>query len=158
MKSIIIYATKCGSTEKAAKMLKKNMKGEVDLINIMKENVPDIKCYDNIILGASVYAGNIQKKLVNYINENLDIILKKRIGLFICAAQSDEKEIEKYLRELFNPELYNNALCADTFGYEIHFEKLNFIERFIIKRVKKTRDNVYELKDESIKKFGEKMC
>ena len=74
MKSIIIYSTKYGSTEKASELLKENMKGEVDLVNIMKETVPDIKGYDNVIFGGSVYIGKIQKKLTNYINENIDEI------------------------------------------------------------------------------------
>ncbi|GAA0737294.1 flavodoxin domain-containing protein [Clostridium oceanicum] len=154
MKSIIIYSTKYGSAEKASELLKENMVGEVELVNIMKQTVPDIKGYDNVILGGSVYIGKIQKKLTNYINENIDELLKKRIALFICSGSLDKKIIQKYIKELFNPKLYNKAICTDTFGYEICFEKMNFIEKFMMKKMKKSTESEYCLNKENIKRFA----
>lgn len=42
MRSLIVYATKYGSVEKAADMLKSKMNGEVELVNITKERVPSL--------------------------------------------------------------------------------------------------------------------
>lgn len=154
MKSIIIYSTKYGSAEKASELLKENMVGEVELVNIMKQTVPDIKGYNNVILGGSVYVGKIQKKLTNYINENIDELLKKRIALFICAGSLDKEIIQKYIKELFNPKLYNKAIWTDTFGYEICFEKMNFIEKFMMKKIKKSTESEYCLNKENIKRFA----
>lgn len=154
MKSIIIYATKYGSVEKTAKMLKTKMKGEVVLVNIMKEDVPSLNLYDNVILGASVYAGRIQKKLTKYITENLPLLLEKRIGLFLCAAQKEPDLRVKQLKDVFPTELYNHAVCKETLGYEIYFEKLNFFEKIIMRVIKGDKESCSEISEANIKNFA----
>lgn len=159
MKTIIIYSTKYGSVEKAAKMLKSELKGEVILVNIMKEKVPSIDEYDNVILGGSMYYFRIQGKLKSYMVKNLSSILKKRIGLFICAgATPNSEDGKKEITASFPPELYNHAICKDLLGYEYNFSKMNFFERMIFAKIGNgDKSNKSEFYQKRIENFTREM-
>lgn len=156
MKSLIIYATKYGCVEKAAKMLQSKMPGEVQLVNVGKEKVPSLQNYDTIILGGSIYIGKIQKKLTNYINNNLSTLLQKRIGLFICAGEPEPVR-SKELATAFPPELFNQALAKEVFGYEFDMEKINFLDKFIMRKVKGVTQSHFALSAENIDNFARAM-
>lgn len=153
MKTLIIYATKYGCTEKAANILREKMNGEILLINIAKDKVPNLDDYDNIILGGSIYVGKIQKTLTSYINSNLPYLLHKRVGLFICAAQPEPVRT-KELEEAFPVELYNHAVAKDAFGYEYRFDKLKFLDKLIVRKIAGVTDSVYELSEQKIENFA----
>ncbi|MDF2947238.1 MAG: hypothetical protein K0S51_1917 [Bacillales bacterium] len=157
MKTIIIYATKQGSSEEAAQFLKNKLNGEVSLVNLLKGKVPPIKEFDTVIIGGSIYAGKIQKKLSAYVKENLPKILTKHVGLFICAAHFDPEVIKKELVASFPEELFNHAIAKDAFGYKIQREKLNFIEKAIVKKIMGIAENTNKLSVERIEDFARKI-
>lgn len=155
MKSIIIYATKHGSVENAAHLLQSKMEGESCLINIMKEDVPILDEYDTIIFGGSIYVGKIQKQLSKYIAKNLPLLLKKRIGLFICAGEKEEVRV-KELETSFPNMLFTHAVCKEIFGYEIHYEKLNFIEKKMAGAILGHKQSYSNLSETKIENFAKK--
>lgn len=158
MKTLIIYATKYGTTKKAAEKLKDIMPGEVLLINIMEQEVPSLDNYDNVILGGSIYVGKIQDKLTSYINSNLQSIIKKRVGLFICCAQKDSNTVMKEFQDSFPAEIYSNALAKEVFGYGFHFESMGLFEKIIVGLIMGIKASVSELNEASIKKLADSMC
>ncbi|MDP4144760.1 MAG: flavodoxin domain-containing protein [Bacillota bacterium] len=153
MKSIIIYSTKYGTVEKAAKILKSKISHETEIINVAKDKIPALDDYDNIILGGSIYAGRTQKELIEFSNQNLQQLLKKKIGLFICGAQSEKESIEKELKDAFSLELYNHAIFKDSFGSEINFEKLNFMEKIILRIVKGDKSSYSDIHENKIEEL-----
>ena len=157
MKTIIIYTTKYGTAEKSAKMLESKINGEVRLVNIMKDDAPQIDEYDNVILGGSIYVGRIQKEMTEYVTANLQSLLKKRTGLFICAGSPDMAAREKELDTSFPSELYNVAVCKEVFGSEICFNKLKFFEKFMMKAVKGDKNDSSDLSEEKINNFAKVM-
>lgn len=157
MKSIIIYATKYGSVEKAAQMLKGKMEGQVLLVNVIKEKVPSLDQYDNVILGGSIYIGKIQKQLTGYIKENLPLLLKKKVGLFVCAGAEETEAQSQMLTAAFPPELLNQAVAKAVVGYEFHYEKLNFFDKLIMKMVKGITESCSKLSEENIQNFAKAM-
>jgi menaquinone-dependent protoporphyrinogen oxidase len=155
MKTIIIFATKYGCVENAVGILKSMLTGEVKQVNIMKENVPSLDNFDHVIIGGSIYVGKIQKKLSKFVDKNLSELLMKRIGLFICAGEKKEEVREKELVDAFPNELLEHAICKDIFGYEIHFEKLNFLEKKMVAAVLGHKKSYRELSIEKIERFAE---
>ena len=155
MKTLIIYSTKHGTAEKAASILKSKLSGEVHLVNIMNNHATALESYDTIILGGSIYVGKIQKKLSNFINSNLPLLLEKRIGLFICAAEKDEPLKEKELIAAFPPTLFDHAIAKEVFGFELNMDKLNFFEKLIMSKVKGVKTSIFELSEEKIYAFAE---
>lgn len=157
MKTLIIYSTKHGTAEKAVNILKSKLKGEVHTVNIMLEPGTEVEEYDNIILGGSIYIGNIQKKLSSFVNTNLPLLLKKRIGLFLCAAEEDETLKEKEFRIAFPPTLFDHARAKEVFGFELDMEKLNFLEKLAMSKIKGFKTSMFKLSEEKIDGFAEKM-
>ncbi|MFZ5967369.1 MAG: flavodoxin domain-containing protein [Bacillota bacterium] len=153
MKTIIIYSTKYGSVEKAANMLKKKIGGDVALVNVKKEIPPALTPYDNIILGGSIYVGKIQKELSDYILANLQTLLAKNVGLYICAAQEGET-LEKELTDSFPPELLQHARIKEAVGYELCLEKLGFFDRMATRFIKGTKASEYRLNETVIGKIA----
>jgi menaquinone-dependent protoporphyrinogen oxidase len=156
-KTIMIYATKHGSVENAVAILKEKMPGEILLVNIMGEVPPSLADYENVIIGGSIYVGKIQKKLEKYVENHLDELLKKKVGLFICAAQ-EEKVREKELEDAFPRELYQHACCKEVFGYEIHYEDMNFIEKKIVSKILGHKESYSELSGEKMDHFARVMA
>jgi menaquinone-dependent protoporphyrinogen oxidase len=154
LKTIIIYSTKYGCVENAVNILKSKIEGEVDLINIMKENVPSLDHYDKVVIGGSIYVGKIQKRLLKFVDKNLSLLLTKQVGLFICAGEKMEEVREKELVDSFPKELFNHAICKDIFGYQIHYEKLNFLEKRMVAAVLGHKEGCSELYVEKIERFA----
>jgi menaquinone-dependent protoporphyrinogen oxidase len=157
MKSIVIYATKYGSAEKAAGILKSGMEGQVHQVNIMKQKAPVLDEYDNVILGGSIYMGRIQKKITDYITANLPVLLNKRIGLYICAGLPDPETRAKELAGAFNAELYEHAVCKEIFGHELNYEKMGFLDKLIMKAVKGDKNSSSEFYQDKIEAFAKAM-
>jgi len=58
------------------------------------------------------------------------------------------------LEACFPEKLSNNALAIDIFGGEYNFDKMNFIEKTIIKKIANTSENQEVLHIEKIEKFA----
>lgn len=157
MKNIIIYSTRYGSTEQAAKLLTKELGGDCLLVNIMTENVPSLDTFDTVILGGSVYIGKVQKKLTAFIEQNLKQLLSKKVGLYLCAGTPKPEERDKELREAFPPELITHAVAEDVLGYAFVFERMNFFDRLIMKKIKGDAVSISEYFDDRISLFAKKL-
>jgi len=120
----------------------------------MIEPATKLEEYDNIILGGSIYISKIQKKLSTFILSNLTLLLKKRIGLFICAGEKDEALVGKELIFAFPPTLYDHAIVKEVFGFELDMNKLNFFEKFIMSKVKGVKTSIHELSEAKIDAFA----
>lgn len=148
MKTLIAYTTKHGSTKKCGKLLNERLKTKGKLIDIKKDKAK-IKEYDVILLGFSIYAGRAQKEMINFINSNEKVLKNKEIGLFICC--SDEEKSIEFMKENLPNWIYEKAFIKKYLGHEIHFNKMNFLERNIYKVVAKSKESYSDIKDENIK-------
>ncbi|AJA46461.1 flavodoxin [Clostridium pasteurianum DSM 525 = ATCC 6013] len=151
MKTLIVYATKHGFSEKCSKLLKDKFSGEVVAINIKKDTIPNLSSFDNIIIGGSIYMGKIQKEIIKFCTENLNILKNKKIGLFICGMQKDN--IETTLSNSFPVDLLYHASIKEYFGGEFILKNMNVTERFIVKMVAKIKEDVSSISEENINKF-----
>lgn len=157
MKTLIVYATKYGSAEKAAEKLKEKLQGDVTLINVMEEIPPALEEFVNVILGGSIYMGKVQQKLISFIKSNISELMKKRVGIYICAALNPQEKVMRELYEAFPELLYNKALAREVFGYEFHFEKMGFIERKMTSSIMGIKNSVSKLDEEAIESFARVM-
>ena len=99
MKIAVIYSSKYGSTEVCAKKISDNIKGESEIVNIKENNNINLGEYDKIVIGTSVYAGNIDKRIKDFCSKNEEILKSKVFGIFIsCMNGSD---LTKYVTSAF---------------------------------------------------------
>ncbi len=159
MKTAIIYATKHGTTEKVACAIADKLKetGEVELFSLKQNPCPDICEFDRIILGSSVYAGQSSKKIKTFCKENETILLQKKVGLFICGMHPNKEEQEKEMKAAYPEVLQKNAVAIEFLGGEFLFESMNFLERFIAKKIAKTTNSVHRIDWSGIDNFIKKL-
>jgi len=156
MKTLIIYASKYGTTEKCGNLLRDKLHNEVEIVNIKKESIPEINTFDNIIVGGSIYMGKIQKEVYKFCLKNANVLKNKNLGFFICCM-SENEAAGKQINSSFPEELLKDAVAIGCFGGEFKFKKMNFFERFIIKKISKTSEDSSKLLQESINEFAQLM-
>ena len=156
MKTLIIFATKHGCTDKCTHKLKDRLTGEIEVLNMNNSDAIHLEKYDMIIIGGSIHAGRIQKSIKMFCLNHLDELKKKKTGLFICCMEEGEKAI-KQLNEAFPEELVKHASAVGVFGGEFNFQKMNFIEKFIVKKIAKVSTSVSKISEENIAKFVEQI-
>ncbi len=153
MKTLIVYSTKHGTAARCAELLKEKLTGDVVLADA--KDSPDPEGYDAVILGASVYAGSIQREMTRFCEEHHDTLREKKLGLFICSGDHGEKARE-YLK-LFGEGLFSHARAKELFGHEIHWETMNLIEKLLVRLLMKTRGSSSHLEQGAIDSFAGEM-
>lgn len=156
MKTLIVYATKHGFTKECAIKLSKKLDGDFDILNLKENKISTIEQYDSVIIGGPIYAGQIIKEVKEFCEKNLNQLSDKKIGLFVCGM-SDKDKMNLYLEQAFPEKLRSNALAKGDFGGSFVFKSMNFFERFIIKHMCKTNEDVLNLKEDNIYEFAVKM-
>ncbi|MBN2636080.1 MAG: flavodoxin domain-containing protein [Prolixibacteraceae bacterium] len=156
MKTLIAYCSNHGCTGKTAIELKENLGHEVELCNLKKDNVPNLNEFDRIIIGGSIHAGKIQKKISHFCNKNIQQLLGKEIGLFICCME-EGKSAQRELETAFPKELFDSAKASAYFGGEFNLQKMNFIEKAIVKKVANIEESISKIDHLAILKFSERM-
>ncbi len=154
MKKCIIYVSKHGSTETTAKMLKEKLDDDCDLINLNEIKKIDLSDYDTIVLGAPMYLGKLHKKMKKCIENDLDELLKKHIGLFIMGA--DTEKPEENIQKAYPQKLHDHAFSREYFGYAMILENMNFLEKAAMKALK-IKESKTEIKEEAIQRMADKV-
>ncbi|MCD6233515.1 MAG: flavodoxin [Candidatus Marinimicrobia bacterium] len=157
MKILIIYATTHGTTAKAVDLLTRHLENhEVRSVNIKKETPPDPENVDVIIVGGSIHAGRIQGRIKKYLAQYQSVILQKKLGLFICCMEKDHKARDEF--EAVYPEtLKKHAIAHGCFGGEFLMDKMNFLQRVIIKKISGVDKTVSQIDFEAIQNFAERI-
>ncbi len=156
MKTTIIYTTSHGCTEKAVKELSEKLTGEVLSIDLRQNPSPSIADSDRVIIGGSIHAGQIQKRVRDFCAANMEALENKEIGLFICCMYEPEVAREQ-IKNAFPEELHQMAKTEAIFGGEFNFEKMNFIERMLVKKIAKVNESVSKIDHNSIDRFAARM-
>jgi menaquinone-dependent protoporphyrinogen oxidase len=155
MKLLISYATKYGCTEKCANILSKLLEGNdstISVVDLNSQNKITLNDYDTVIIGGSIMAGKINSTVKKFCGNNLSELLKKKIGLFICAGSVEGAQ--KELADNFPQELLNIAVAKGHFGYEFNLEKMNFAVKALIKKINKIDKSVSNIFEDNIKEFA----
>ncbi|MDW7651899.1 MAG: flavodoxin domain-containing protein [Bacillota bacterium] len=155
MKTLLVYASKHGCTEKCAKMLAEKLTGEIELVRLGKGKAPDPKMYDRIIIGGSIHVGKVQKEVLDFSAGHMEVLLQKKVGLFICCG--DLTRVETQMKDAFPEPLYSHAIAREHFGHAYDFKKMNFLERTAIKVIAKTSESVENILVGNLERFAAAM-
>jgi len=138
MKTMILYASTYGYTQECAAKLSKELAGDVLLLNINKDPVPPSEAYDTILIGGSIYMGQIQKKIKEYCIANADSLKKKNLGFFISCGSAEN--FNESVKNAFPEDLIKNALSIENFGGEFRIDNMKFSHKLIMKMVAKATE------------------
>jgi menaquinone-dependent protoporphyrinogen oxidase len=151
MAVLIIYSTKHGTTEKIANIIRHSSKYEVVLNNLKQKPKPDLSGYDKIILGGSIHMGKISGRLKKFMLANKAELLQKPLGIYICCMFEEQSEAQ--VEKNFPIDLREHSIASICVGGEFLFEKMNQLERTIVKRVVNINESVSKLKDDELQAF-----
>ncbi len=155
MKTLIAYGTKYGCTKKIASLLSEKLSGEVDLFDLSDKGL-DLSVYDTVIIGGPLYAGRVPKHVSGFCKENTAALKGKRLGFFLCGM-GDEETADKSFEPSFTADLISSAVSTAYLGGAYDFSKMNFPERFIVKKISGCDQSQIRILEENIARFAEKM-
>lgn len=153
--TLIIYSSNHGTVDKCARELFKLTEGKVDICNPSKrETLPDLSKYNAVIVGGAIHEGKIEEVISAFCAEHLDLLLTKRLGLFISCVHKGE-EAERQLEAAFPEKLRQYAVVCDYFGGEV--SQLNLWERIVTTQMMEKEELEVELSKQKIRRFAKLM-
>ena len=152
MKTAIIYSSKKGTTEKCANILREKLHNDISLINLKTEKNPEIDEYDAVIIGGPIYAGNLDKRVSKFVEQNKAALLTKKLGLYICCMYEGEVRKQQF-NTAYDEELRKHAIAHGLFGGCFDFKKMNFIERAMVRMAAKVKKSTEKLDYDNIDSF-----
>lgn len=152
MRTAIVYTSNHGTTEKVAQKIKEGFGEEkAQLFNLKKNKNFDVSQFDQIIVGGSIHAGQIQKRVKNFLEKHRLELLQRRLGLFLCCMH--ENEAENQFNRVFPEILRNHAISKKIMGGEFLFEKMNFVEKALVKKIAGVKESISKINEHEIEKF-----
>lgn len=156
MKVLIAYASKTGTTGRAARLLSERF-SDVTLRDLTVGS-PNPDDYDAVILGSCIRMGMLHRDARRWLNNNWDVLKTKKFGCFICHGFLDQAP--QLLQQSFKQEMLDRAVCYDSFGGELDEKRLKGTDRLIVRLVMKSaearRDIVPCIRTDRIEVFAEK--
>ncbi|MEH7334343.1 flavodoxin domain-containing protein [Neobacillus drentensis] len=157
MKCLIVYCSSHGTTEKAVQYLKEQLLGDILTLDLKREKLDlDLSYYDKVIVGGSIHAGRIQRRIKKFIELHHDALIETDLGLFLCCMRDGDTAIEQF-NNAFPRDLRKNSDALGLFGGEFLFSKMNFLEKQIVKKVVGVTTEQSNLDFEAIKDFAAKI-
>ena len=152
MRTLIVYATKYGFTKTCADILAKKLDENVDIYDL-NSDLPDLMKYDKVIIGGSIYAGKIRKPVMSFCSDNLSTLKEKKLGLFICGMAKEE-DAQKQIDSSFPEDLLAVCAAKGYFGGECNYKKMNFLEKFIMKKITGSKQSQSRVAEDNITRFA----
>jgi len=150
MKTIILYATKHGATQEAARRISDRIEGS-EIHDLKQENVPEIADYDCIILGSSIYASRIRKDAKEFLSQNAETLKEKNLGLFLCGMEGEQEK--EFFKINFPNDILDSARATCFLGGIFDPEKASALDRMIMKVVTKKLAYMDTIDNDKIEEF-----
>ena len=104
----------------------------------------DLSKYENIILGSCIYVGQINKELKKFIDHQHDILMQKKLGIFLACAF--EEQFNTHLKSNFPADIMNHSELNINLGGKLQKDKLNFAHRVLVNMIEKTEEGKKPIK------------
>jgi menaquinone-dependent protoporphyrinogen oxidase len=154
MNTAIIYASKHGTTAEVAQKITAQISTEtVGVFNLKTDKHIDLEKFEIVILGTAIYADMPLQAMKKFCATQSDVLLKKRLGLFVCGMEPNGEKQQTEIANAFPQSLREKAVASAFLGGEFLFEKMNFFEKMIIRKIAKTAKSVSAIKEDGIKEF-----
>ncbi len=168
--SLIIYSSTDGHTKTICLEILNSLKSTdiVEIISLEKVETFDLNKYEKIIIGASIRYGRHNKKVIDFIIKNKNILDLKKTAFFSVnvVARKEEKstpETNPYVLNFLKKTNWKPNKIS-VFAGKVDYPNYNFINkiviRFIMMITKGPTDinNSYEFTDwENVRKFAKEL-
>ncbi|KAE9531037.1 menaquinone-dependent protoporphyrinogen IX dehydrogenase [Testudinibacter aquarius] len=146
MKTLIIYASVDGQTQKIAQAIATEIQNQdqsavVNLAALAAAEQQDLAQYDQIIIGASIRYGHFNKTLEPYIARYAELLNRKKTAFYsvnLTARKADKNtpETNAYTRKLLQRIDWQPTQSA-VFAGALRYPQYRFFDRFMIRLIMK---------------------
>jgi len=162
MRTVIFYASKYGTTAFVANEIAESitLDEEVEVLDIKKFNwdfIPDFKAVSRFVIGVPMYAGKPLKSMRKFCDTFSFKLEKRLVYLYVCGSEISPEKQQAELEAAFPEHLRKIAEGTAFLGGAFHWKKMNFMERFIIKRITGRTGDMDMIRHKAIKKFAEQI-
>ena len=156
--TLIVYASRHGTTSAYAKNIFQLLDGNVDMcfLNERANSLPNLSVYNTIVIGGSIHYGKINKSITTFTNDNFELLKTKRLGLLVSCHFEGDKAQEQ-LNNSFPKELLEKAVVSDYFDGELLYPQMNIWEKFIAKMVLQAEEIRPRVSKQKITDFANKL-
>ncbi|AMC93123.1 hypothetical protein AOC36_03785 [Erysipelothrix larvae] len=155
MKILIAYTSRHGFTHNSVLYLKSKLLGNIELANICDNPKIDVNNFDWIVLGGPVYMGKMDNKLKLFSQQNQDILLTKKLALFVSCTTPDSAE--QYIKDCFPEDIYSTSLYRYNFGGDLNPSELGLFERIITNLVSRLEPKTIGMLNNNIDSLAQKI-
>lgn len=156
MNTLVLYATRNGSTEKAAKRIAEKL-GNCDVKNVAKDTF-DLSEHTRVVIGSNIRMGTVDRKIRRLLLTQIGTLIEKDLGLFVCCGFPENEET--YFKNNVPPQLLHVAKATAALGGEMDMQRLKGTDRLVGKMVRKADHEqgilrTFTLNDDKIGAFVE---
>ena len=139
MKTLILYSSTDGQTQKIAEFIAQHLNGEIRCEPLLATR--NLQNFDRIIIGASIRYGHFNPQLNEFIEKNALALHVKRAAFFAVnltarKAGKDTPETNAYVRKFLKTSRWNPAYCA-VFAGALRYPQYDFFDRTMIRFIMK---------------------
>ena len=141
MKSLLIYSTTDGQTEKICEEIKKNSIHKQSFNIVSVEDAFKLKLYeyDQIILGASIRYGRHNPEIYKFIKNNKHVLENKKNAFFSVnvvarKAEKSTPSTNPYMQKFLKKSKWK-PMKLGVFAGKVDYPNLNFVNRNVIKLI-----------------------
>ena len=153
MSILIAYASNNSTTEKCAEILAQKLP-DSQVYNLAKGK-KDISSFDTVVIGSCIRFNNIHKAVIDFIEANLDLLMKKNTAIYLCCVFPEKAN--QYLLHNFPKKLLNKSVSIHCFGGRLKVKPYKPIDKLVMMTVQKNfkldKRNFTEIDNESIQKM-----
>lgn len=149
MKTLILYYSKHGITKKVARLLNSQIvDSELSLVTEFKG---DLSEFDDIYLGSPTYMGKLNKDFIKFIKTNREVLIEKPVKVFVVGMAPEA--FPTLLENHFDKEQQEKWMIRHV-GGGYNFNSMNFIERFVARKVGKVQGSTERLNESAIEELA----
>jgi len=152
MKTLIAYATKCGTSETASKMIDEKLEEKAKIVNLEKEKIGSLEEFDFVLIGGSIYMGRVQGAVKKFLKKNEKALLRKRVGLFLACGEPEK--FEDYFNAFLSEKIFKHAEILTSIGFAYYIEKMGPLSRKIVVDMVKIEKTVEDYREKEIDRIA----
>ncbi len=132
-KTLIAYETKQGASEGAAKIVAETLRNvgfEVDLVNLKKQQTPDLAAYQYVVVGAGVRAGKVYGNALKFLERDFS---GKKVAFYTSSSWggtpgSYQNAKTRYVDKTTAKHPNINFVASEAFGGKIRYFKKTMLD------------------------------
>lgn len=139
-KALFLYSSREGQTKKILNYIKDELSEfECETVDLHSAGNLDFSGYDRVLIGASIRYGHLNKKLYQFINENLSQLESNKVAFFcvnLTARKEDQgkdtPEGSAYIQTFLKKSAWQPSLIG-VFAGALYYPRYNWFDKTMIK-------------------------